>query len=262
MSLSNFKPKYDLFLNLPKIVLVPKPILATTILTTFVAFQKSYVIMCELFVSKLYFESLTIAWYVLLLNWPWSPSCPKLTLKGSKSFIFFWPFSGFIDRIAEECDRKEGKRGGVTRGKGTQAGSRTWVCCRASAHGLRTLPTELSSAPRPSYFDVGHQQQWKSAKTKPCKRKTSCAFFNMKTFFKCFVFTESGTIKSNTSMPSVVTHHMHGMLLSMTAFYPFHLHPLLGFFFFFLSGTFSGTQTQTTSPKGEAMKKYTPIMGH
>ena len=67
-------------------------------------------------------------------------------------------------------------------------------------------------------------------------------------------------------MPSVVTHHMHGMLLSMTdcidCILSISPSPTPGLFFFFLSGTFSGTQTQTTSPKGEAMKKYTPIMGH
>ena len=32
-------------------------------------------------------------------------------------------FSGFIDCIAEECDRKEDKRGEVTCSKGTQARS-------------------------------------------------------------------------------------------------------------------------------------------
>ena len=45
---------------------------------------------------------------------------------------FFWPFSGFIDSADEECDRKEGKRQGVTRSKRTRAGSRTRVRCRAS----------------------------------------------------------------------------------------------------------------------------------
>ena len=39
------------------------------------------------------------------------------------------------------------KRRGVTRSKGTRAGSRTQVRCRASAHGSRTLPTELCGAP-------------------------------------------------------------------------------------------------------------------
>ena len=62
------------------------------------------------------------------------------------SIFFFLAFSGFIDRIAEECDRKQGKRGGVTRSKGTQAGSRACIPCRASAHGSRALPTELSGA--------------------------------------------------------------------------------------------------------------------
>ena len=42
--------------------------------------------------------------------------------------FFFSNFSGFIiDRTAEECDRKQGKSGGVTHSKGTQAGSRTRV---------------------------------------------------------------------------------------------------------------------------------------
>ena len=58
-------------------------------------------------------------------------------------FFFFWPFPGFIDRKAEECDRKQGKRRGVTRSQGTRAGSRTRLRCRASAHGSRTLPTEV-----------------------------------------------------------------------------------------------------------------------
>ena len=38
-------------------------------------------------------------------------------------FFFFLAFSGFIiDRTAEECDRKQGKRGGATRSKGTGPG--------------------------------------------------------------------------------------------------------------------------------------------
>ena len=41
----------------------------------------------------------------------------------------------FIDRTAEECDGKQGKRGGVTRSRGTRAESPTRVRCRASAHG-------------------------------------------------------------------------------------------------------------------------------
>ena len=35
----------------------------------------------------------------------------------------------------------------MTRSEGTRAGSRAQLCCRASAHGSRALPTELSSAP-------------------------------------------------------------------------------------------------------------------
>ena len=38
------------------------------------------------------------------------------------------------------------RRWGVTHSKGTQAGSQTQVCCRASAHGC-AVPTELNSAP-------------------------------------------------------------------------------------------------------------------
>ena len=38
-------------------------------------------------------------------------------------FFFFLAFSGFIDSTAEEWDRKQGKRGGVTRSKGIQARS-------------------------------------------------------------------------------------------------------------------------------------------
>ena len=54
-------------------------------------------------------------------------------------FVLFFTFSGFTDSKAEECERKQGKRRGVTRSKGTR--------CRASAHGLRVLPTELSGTP-------------------------------------------------------------------------------------------------------------------
>ena len=59
------------------------------------------------------------------------------------NIFFFWPFSGFIDRIAEECDRKQGKRGGVTRSKGTQAESNLGQ----PRHMGRALPTKLSGAP-------------------------------------------------------------------------------------------------------------------
>ena len=72
----------------------------------------------------------------------------------------FLAFSGFIDSIAEECDRKQGKRGGVTRSKGTRAGSRTRVHCRASAHGSCTLPTELSSGPCFTYSIAFHLQKY------------------------------------------------------------------------------------------------------
>ena len=62
-------------------------------------------------------------------------------------FFFFLAFFGFIDRTTEECDRKQGKRGGVTRSKGTRARSRTRVRYRASAHGSHAPPTEPSGAP-------------------------------------------------------------------------------------------------------------------
>ena len=66
-------------------------------------------------------------------------------------FVFFlsiyWPFLALLTVQLEECDRKQGKIGGVTRSKGTQTGSRARVRCRASAHGSHVLPTELSGAP-------------------------------------------------------------------------------------------------------------------
>ena len=48
----------------------------------------------------------------------------------------FLAFSGFIDSTAEECDRKQGKRGGVTRSRGTWGPLQsldTWVA-RATGH--------------------------------------------------------------------------------------------------------------------------------
>ena len=47
-----------------------------------------------------------------------------------------------------------GNRGGVTRSKGTWAGSRTRVHCRASAHGSHTLPTELSGTQPNRYLKI------------------------------------------------------------------------------------------------------------
>ena len=61
-------------------------------------------------------------------------------------FFFLKYFLAFSDSTAEELDGKQGKRRGVTRSKGTRAGSRTRVRCRASAHGSRALPTELCGA--------------------------------------------------------------------------------------------------------------------
>ena len=72
-----------------------------------------------------------------------------ITVKWSNFFFFlsiFLAFLALFDSTAEEIDRKQGKRRGVTRSKGTRAGSRTRVRCRASAHGSRTLPTELCGA--------------------------------------------------------------------------------------------------------------------
>ena len=78
---------------------------------------------------------------------------------GEANFRFFflkdfcWSFSGFIDSTAEDCDRKQGKRGGVTRSKGTRAGSRTPVHRRASAHGSRTTD-QAKRRPKFSLLEV------------------------------------------------------------------------------------------------------------
>ena len=80
------------------------------------------------------------------------PKLPSAKETAEVMFFFFFKyffglFSGFIDSGDEEFDRKQGKRQGVTRSKGTQAGSRTRVRRRASAHGSCALPTELCGAP-------------------------------------------------------------------------------------------------------------------
>ena len=68
----------------------------------------------------------------------------KSTIELTAIFLkVFFSLSGFIDSKAEESDRKQGERGGVTRSKGTLAGSQTQVRCRASAHGTPIMPTEL-----------------------------------------------------------------------------------------------------------------------
>ena len=59
-------------------------------------------------------------------------------------FNIFLAFSGFIDRIAVECDRKQGKRGGVTVESGSTAEPRYMG---------RALPTELSGAPKTCLSD-------------------------------------------------------------------------------------------------------------
>ena len=70
-------------------------------------------------------------------------SSPKLR-KG----IFFWPFLALLIVQLEECDRKQGKRGGVTCSKGTRAGSPTHVRCRASAQLVARTTHVLSGAPK------------------------------------------------------------------------------------------------------------------
>ena len=64
-------------------------------------------------------------------------------------FLFFWPFLALLIVQLEECDRKQGKREGVTRSKGTRAGSQTPVRCRASAHGSHAT----NQAKRRPYFN-------------------------------------------------------------------------------------------------------------
>ena len=76
-----------------------------------------------------------------------------MTVAEIYSFFFLnicLAFYGFIDRTAEDMTgnrERERERGGMTCSKGTQARSGTQVCCRASAHGMRALPTELNCAP-------------------------------------------------------------------------------------------------------------------
>ena len=90
----------------------------------------------EMFYGRWNFTWLSIRWVdndgILISGW---------------IFVCFWPFLALLIVQLEEGDRKQGKRGGVTRSKGTQAGNQTQVRCRASAHGSRALPTELSGTP-------------------------------------------------------------------------------------------------------------------
>ena len=69
----------------------------------------------------------------------------------ARKFFFFNIFLAFFMALLIEqlkiWQETGGGRGGVTRSKGTQAGTRTRLHCRASAHGTHTLPTELNSAP-------------------------------------------------------------------------------------------------------------------
>ena len=68
-------------------------------------------------------------------------------------FLTHYLFLAFLALLIvqlKDSDRKQ--RGGVTNSKGTRAGSQTRVRCRASAHGTRMLPTELSSAPSFIFF--------------------------------------------------------------------------------------------------------------
>ena len=57
----------------------------------------------------------------------------------------------FIDKSAEDMTgNRESDR------KGTRAGSRTRVRCRASAHGAHALPTELNGPPSHTIFSYCH----------------------------------------------------------------------------------------------------------
>ena len=82
--------------------------------------------------------------------------------------VFFWPFMALLTE-----QRKKDERGGVTRSKGPQAGSRNQVCCskdKASVHGTATLPTELNSThiicrvacPYTWWWLHGHQSSYKN----------------------------------------------------------------------------------------------------
>ena len=65
-------------------------------------------------------------------------------MKPFKVFFFLY-LSLLIVQLRRVTGNRE--RGGeVTRSKGTQAGSQTRVCCRASAHGTPAVPTELNEA--------------------------------------------------------------------------------------------------------------------
>ena len=70
-----------------------------------------------------------INWNIFVLQFEILYSCALKSARQIKIFplisffFFFLAFSGFIDRIAKECDRKQGKRGGVTRSKGTRESS-------------------------------------------------------------------------------------------------------------------------------------------
>lgn len=57
-----------------------------------------------------------------------------------------------------------------------------------------------------------------------------------------------------------MTQHIHYKLLNMSC--SFLLHPLMHYFFFLWLALLWQPETQTTSSKREAMKKYTLIVGH
>ena len=72
---------------------------------------------------------------------------PNLLLHSKKNASTHWQEACSLGWLRQ--DRKQGKRGAVTCSKGTQAGSRTQVHCRASAHGMHAL-LELSGTPASS----------------------------------------------------------------------------------------------------------------
>ena len=65
-----------------------------------------------------------------------------------KLLLFFGPLWLYWQVSLKIWQESGEEKGGVTRSKGTRAGSRTRVRCRASAHGARALPTELHGTPK------------------------------------------------------------------------------------------------------------------
>ena len=77
---------------------------------------------------------------------------------------FFWPFLALLIVQLEECDRKQGKRVGVTHSKGTRAGS--WTPVRRRVHGSRATN---QAKRRPSNFLIQREKKvfilWKDTRT-------------------------------------------------------------------------------------------------